>query len=127
MPNRAESLACPYLGLTSALLNILAHFRTTGSKASKLLPAAKTKHKFHMYSFLTYLPPSPFNTLGKPMTLYSSFSPSASPSAVVSRVTNLPWRDFLGMMYSDIGAKWSRVDPSEEVDALDEGFGEGEE
>jgi hypothetical protein len=37
---------------TSALHSILAHFLTIGSNASKLLPASKTKHRFHIYSFL---------------------------------------------------------------------------
>ena len=37
--------------LTSALRRIRPHFLTTGSNASRLLLAWKTKHKFHIYSF----------------------------------------------------------------------------
>ena len=77
--------------LTSALRRILAHFRTTGSNASKLLVEWNTKHRFHMYSLRWYRPPSPVRTLGKPITRYCSLAPSgSSPSPAVSSVTSLP-------------------------------------
>lgn len=65
--------------LTSADRSILAHFLTTGSNASRLLLPSNTKQRFHMYSFRTYLPPSPERTQGYPMILYSSFLPPSPP------------------------------------------------
>lgn len=76
-----------------------------------------------MYSFRLYLPPpSSVMMAGNPMIRYSllsSPSPSAPPeNPLASSVTSLPWSDFLGITYSDIGAKSSKG-AKEEKDAGD--------
>jgi hypothetical protein len=60
-----------------------------------------------MYSFLKYLPPSPESTEGNPITLYSTRSSLSYP--VVSTDMSFPCSDFLGITYSEIGAKSSNV------------------
>lgn len=76
--------------LTSALLRILAHFLTTGSKASSELEEWNTKHRFHIYSFRVYVPSGAVMTLGKPITLYPACSSSSHPVPVVRSVTRRP-------------------------------------
>lgn len=88
-------MLCSALGLTSALRRIRAHLRTTGSNASRLLLAWKTKHKFQMYSLRWYRPPSPVSAHGNPMIRYSCGSSSSVPRE--SSVTSLPCRLFFGM------------------------------